>query len=77
MACYETVYCRECGNSYTVDTTQGPPIQHTCPSCTRHREDEAWHDELTKLRALTMQERLEKIERWIFEYRSPYRRVMF
>lgn len=69
MAFITTVVCMTCGESKCE--VQSSNDRNTCSDC-RHKK--AVQDRLTHLKgleALTIEERVARIEAWIYDYRPP------
>lgn len=70
MAILHTITCQTCGQSKQVccSPSDWPTECHECASA-KAAQDRAVH--LEGLQALTLEERLARIEAWIYDYKPP------
>jgi hypothetical protein len=63
MALVADVYCQVCGKTKHEVVT----LRNICNSCRKAEEDKQKRVHLAGLKGLTVEERLEKIEEWIYD----------
>lgn len=70
MALIRHITCRTCGNHSEIYDTPGD-MPTECAACAQKRaaQDRAQH--LAGLKALTLEERIARIEEWIYDYKPP------
>jgi hypothetical protein len=70
MAVLLRIFCRKCKQSKErfAGSGQYPTI---CSSCEKEEKAEAKAAYFAELDKLTLEERLRKVEEWIYEYRPP------
>lgn len=61
--------CRKCGETYNQK-------HGACQNCVKIRINDDWQKHLKTLRTLSIEERLEKVEEWIFKYKPYVHREM-
>lgn len=73
VARLETINCIVCGK--TKQSIRGPGERHNagyvCGACYKEAEDQQLEAKLAELRAMPVEERLSRIERWIETYKPP------
>lgn len=71
MALLGNIVCKECGQKKSVmyNPAKGPP--RVCNDCREIRVADKRKEHFAELDALTVEERLRRIEEWIYDYRPP------
>lgn len=69
MACISTKICSECRNEYQGDIHNHICICWDCEKKIKEAKEKAHFDELDKL---TPEERLRRVEKWIYEYKPQH-----
>ncbi|OJI09062.1 MAG: hypothetical protein COV08_02225 [Candidatus Vogelbacteria bacterium CG10_big_fil_rev_8_21_14_0_10_49_38] len=67
MALSVVIWCHRCGEHCEVWESSGGSPRRFCDDCQKKLDEEAWLEHLKKLRQLTPDERLERIERRLYE----------
>lgn len=71
MAVLSRITCERCGTMTHVGHSPADPAPKVCGRC-RGKEAASKRDEhLTALAALPLEERVARIEAWIYDYRPP------
>ena len=65
--------CMACGKTYIPISSGGGPYSG-CPHCKKIEEEEKEADYFAGLDELSTEERIRKIEKWIYHFKSPTRR---
>jgi len=76
MAIIVNGHCVECDKDFIATVGSGSPTPLECPSCVSIRKDMERRKYFGGLDGLTIEERLRKIEKWIYDYK-PYREPRF
>ena len=71
MAISVSIICTECGKPKTVWAGSGKEPPKICAGCTETIEKKKRARSLSALKKLSVEERLEKIEAWIYDYKPP------
>lgn len=71
MAYMREVVCQQCHNKYGEVSPPEWPYVHICPACTQIKKDADKKAHFDQLDALTVEERLRRIEEWIYNYKPP------
>lgn len=71
MAYLTTITCLECGENKTVAVSAGEFVTH-CGECRDKEEQLRRVNYFAELDKLTLEERVRKIEEWIYEYKPTY-----
>lgn len=70
MAVLSTIQCQQCDKA--KDVMHSPMVvPRICHECTAINRDAARQAHFAELDKLTDQERIRKIEEWIYDYRPP------
>lgn len=79
MARLEVIVCRKCGESKEVSFASGEVTPKICSDCTNLAEDAKLQEYLADLAKLPTDERLRKIEEWIYNHsrNHPQRMVRY
>ena len=72
MAVVVNGLCIECDKPFTTTIDSGQPIPLVCPKCLALEEEKSRRLYFGGLDGLTIEERLRKIEEWIYDHK-PYR----
>jgi len=70
MAQMSTIHCTSCGKSKEVNYSSGSPPPSICSDCKEAEEAAKKEKHLTELSALPIEERLAKIEKWMYKHRK-------
>jgi hypothetical protein len=76
MALQVNGFCHKCEKSFTTLIGSGQPHPIICPTCEQIKEDKKKEEYFAVLDSLTIEQRLRKVEEWIYNYK-PYREVRF
>lgn len=76
MAYLRYIKCKGCGNERQVAVNSGMPTPDLCNECQKKNNDIKRRTYFHGLDGLTIEERLRKIEEWIYDY-EPYREPRF
>jgi len=68
--------CVKCGKHFSEVVNSGQPIPTICPKCRTEDEEEALKIHLKSLSILTIEQRLEIIEKWIYNFK-PYKELKY
>lgn len=71
MAYARTVRCGQCHNEYSEVTPPTWPYEHTCPACKQVQAASARKAHFDHLDTLSIEERIRRIEEWIYNYKPP------
>lgn len=71
MAVVSQIKCEACGLESHVSHSPARPKPKVCHSCARKAATKTREDALAELAALPTEERLQRIEAWIYDYRPP------
>lgn len=71
MAYIETFICRTCLKNVQGAIGSGQTTPTQCHSCKSKESDDKRAQFLKGLEALTIEERLKKVEAWIYDYKVP------
>ena len=79
MACMQEVTCsaKECGKKFNENINRPGAFPYICEECRGKEKDAKWLAHLAELQELPIEERFQRIERWIFEYKPPRRKRMY
>ena len=72
MARQESIVCSHCKEWCTVIVSSGQPKPTLCIPCQQLKHDEDLQEHLDFLNQMTVEERLTRIEKWIFEYKPQH-----
>jgi hypothetical protein len=76
MAYLTYIRCKKCGKNSQVAVNSRMLTPDLCYECTEKEEGKKRREYFFGLDGLTIEERLRKIEEWIYDYR-PYREPRF
>jgi len=76
MALRIAAYCYNCKRSFVDVVSSDHAGRHLCPECKKLEEDANYKVYFDKLDSLTIEERLRKVEEWIYNYK-PHSNVRF
>lgn len=71
MAFLTEMYCIKCHTKKQVTVGSGQCPSNICPECRNKEESEKRAIYLKGLEALTLEERIKKIEAWTYDYKPP------
>lgn len=71
MALVVDCICDKCGIRWRGATGSGRPAPRICGECSAKERDQKRREHFGALDALTLEERVRKIEEWIYAYRPP------
>lgn len=63
--------CGVCQKKYTPIHSAGSVRSHGCPHCAEAEATRKEREHFIKLDALSLEERIRKIENWIYNYKVP------
>lgn len=70
------IHCNVCKKEAYVRHGTGQPAPRTCDECINKAAETAETKYLNTLAKLPVEERLARIEKWIYNYRPPHRNTM-
>jgi hypothetical protein len=70
MAVMMTIICSECGEEKRECRNNGD-YSNVCGECTAKAADKKRREHLASRKGLTVEERLELLEQWQYDYRPP------
>jgi hypothetical protein len=71
MAVITTMFCKICKEVKQTTVGSGQSIPMICCSCAEKEADEKRRLHFSGLDGLTIEERLRKVEEWIYNYKRP------
>lgn len=71
MAYIDTIFCTRCQERRQVLCSANKALPSLCDRCKQLEEDEKYKKHCEHLDSLTIEERVRKIENWIYNYK-PY-----
>ena len=79
MAFIQEYTCKECGKKSKIAVQSGGIAPKFCAECERKESDIKRIEYFKGLDGLTIEQRLRKVEKWIYDYKAPinYRDVRF
>ena len=72
MAYMTNIHCMECGENKTVAVGAGQVPELICGACQGLKDAERREEYFASLDKLPLEERIRKIEEWIYEYRPTH-----
>ncbi len=69
MAYVISIYCRGCNTSKQVTVGSGNPLPDLCHKCAKEKADEAEREHFHGLDGLTIEERIRRVEKWIYNHK--------
>jgi hypothetical protein len=72
MAYLDTIFCPRCKEQKRVMRGAGRPAPTYCGDCQRAIDAEAEEKHFAELDALPLEERLRRVEKWIYHYQPRY-----
>ena len=72
MALVVDIHCTVCGKNSSEAIAAGQPQPNVCRNCQRLKHEQHRDFNLAGLKALPTQERLSRIEAWIYDYKPVY-----
>lgn len=72
MAVLSQITCEACGAKKDVWHSPSDPRPRVCATCEDKRLTAAREEHFAKLDALTLEERLRRVEGWIYDYRPQW-----
>ena len=76
MAHFTQGKCNKCGNKFQTMVNSGMSAPDLCDECQKEKEDIQRREYFHGLDGLTIEERLRRIEEWIYDYK-PYKKPRF
>ena len=70
MACLIEVHCVKCGQTKQVLAGYESPVTK-CDECREKEKAQKRRTHFAGLKALTLEERITKIEEWVYDYKPP------
>lgn len=71
MAIITNIVCKQCGEKKEVWYSPATYPPRVCGDCTRKEEQEKREAHFQQLDTLSLEDRIRKIERWIYDYKPP------
>jgi hypothetical protein len=71
MAVITSCTCHTCGKSWRGAVGSGCPPHTECSECKTKRQDIARREHFGGLDGLSIEERLRRVEEWIYNYKPP------
>ena len=71
MALTVDILCKFCGKTERISIPSGGLTPTVCCNCRKRFRDRKKREHFGGLDALTIEERLRKIEEWIYDYKPP------
>jgi len=72
MAYMTTIFCTQCNESKNTIVGAGDSPSLICDSCRLENKDKERKEYFASLDKLPLEERIRKIEEWIYEYRPTH-----
>lgn len=72
MAILSKITCEQCSVTTHVSHSPADPAPKLCGACQGKNAEEKRRQALDRLAALPVEERLRRIEAWIYDYRPQY-----
>ena len=69
MAVVVYCVCLKCGKCWRKAVGSGRPAPTICPECDKKEKDQKRREHFHGLDGLSLEERIRKIEEWIYDYR--------
>jgi len=63
--------CPQCKQTYTPMFASGSSVSSGCPYCKKEELQTKEEKHFTELDALSMEERVRRVEKWIYNYKPP------
>lgn len=73
MALLVTGVCQNCSRQFKTTIGSGRMRPSVCPECKSEEADQKRNQHLNELASLTVEQRLRKLEEWVYDYKPPYR----
>lgn len=70
MALTKRAICQECKKETTIIIDFTKKNNSICPACTLKANEQAKQEYLNELKMLSIEERLARIEKWLYKYES-------
>ena len=70
MACLTEIRCAECGQTKQVLASYGQPVTE-CDECREKEKVQKRRTHFAGLKALSLEERIDKLEQWVYDYEPP------
>ena len=71
MALLVDCTCETCGEKWQGMTSSSRPAPKECTECYDKRTDRQRREHFSGLDGLTLDERIRRVEEWIYDYRPP------
>jgi len=70
---HPAVVCPKCNHEYRPMSSSGSNNKSGCPVCEMRAATKREEEYFARLDTMSMEERVRRIERWIYEYKAPSR----